>query len=43
MRKLVVSQETFTNMLSGLIQSGVTFESNELKDGLIEIIFTGGY
>ena len=43
MRKLTVSIETFTQMLSGLIQSGVTFEANEIKNGLIEIEFTGGY
>jgi len=43
MRKLTVSQTSFTNMLSGLIQSGVTFEAIELESGEIEIIFSGGY
>jgi hypothetical protein len=43
MRKLVVSTETFTSMLSGLIQSGVTFDAKEISGGLIEIEFTGGY
>jgi hypothetical protein len=42
MRTLFVSTETFTKMLSGLIQSGVTFESEEKNNG-IEITFTGGY
>jgi len=39
---LTVSPETFTQMLSGLIQSGVTFEANE-NNGKIIIKFTGGY
>ena len=43
MRTLKVSAETFTKMLSGFIQSGVTFEAEEQKDGTITIIFTGGY
>jgi hypothetical protein len=43
MRQLTVTQEAFTNMLSGLIQSGVTFEAEESKDGSIVIKFTGGY
>lgn len=42
MKKLTVSLDTFTEMLSGLIQSGVTFEATE-KDGDIIIEFTGGY
>ena len=40
---LVVSAETFFKMLSGLIQSGVTFEAEELNNGDIKINFTGGY
>lgn len=40
---LIVSAETFTNMISNLIRSGVTFEAIELKKGEIEITFTGGY
>jgi hypothetical protein len=42
MRTLFVSHETFIEMLSGFIQSGVTFESEE-KNGGILITFTGGY
>ncbi len=42
MRTLTVSQQTFENMLSGLIQSGVTFEAKEMPDGKIKIEFTGG-
>jgi hypothetical protein len=42
MKKLIVTSETFTSMLSGLIQSGVTFEAQETSYG-IEITFTGGY
>jgi hypothetical protein len=43
MRTLIVSPKTFTKMLSGFIQSGVTFEAEETKDGNITITFTGGY
>lgn len=39
---LKVSQETFVDMLSGFIKSGVTFESEEVE-GWIVITFTGGY
>ena len=39
---LKVSQDTFTDMLSGLIKSGVTFESEEIE-GWIIINFNGGY
>lgn len=42
MKKLIVTPETFTQMLSGLIQSGVTFEANETPQGIV-ITFTGGY
>ena len=42
MRQLTVTPETFTTMLSGLIQAGVTFEAKETSYG-IEITFTGGY
>ncbi len=43
MRKLTVSQKTFTKMLVGLIASGVTFEADEISEGIIEITFLGGY
>lgn len=43
MRKLKVSSTKFTEMLSGLIQSGVTFDSYEDKNGDIVIEFNGGY
>ena len=42
MRKLTVTVETFGTIISDLIASGVTFEANEIPNG-IEIIFTGGY
>ena len=42
MKTLQVTSETFASMLSGLIQSGVTFEAKENKHGVL-ITFTGGY
>ena len=42
MRTLFVSHTSFTEMIFGLIKSGVTFESEE-KDGGILITFTGGF
>jgi hypothetical protein len=42
MKKLKISQETFIDMLLGLIKSGVNFEANEVN-GIIEIEFNGGY
>ena len=42
MRVLIVTTETFTKMLSGLIASGVTFDAIE-EDTNIVITFTGGY
>jgi hypothetical protein len=42
MRVLIVTTETFTKMLSGLIASGVTFDAIE-EDANIVITFTGGY
>jgi len=42
MKTLTVTMQEFTEILSGLIQSGVTFES-ESKNGFILITFTGGY
>jgi hypothetical protein len=44
MKKLTVSQKAFTNMLLGIIESGVTFEARQIPNSdLIEIIFTGGF
>lgn len=43
MKTLTVSQQTFENMLSGLIKSGVTFEAKENGNGYIVVTFTGGY
>jgi len=43
MKKLLLSQATFCEMLSGLIASGVTFEAREIPGGQIEVIFTGGF
>jgi hypothetical protein len=40
--KLTVSKEAFTEMLSGIIASGVTFEAEEKNDKII-ITFTGGF
>lgn len=40
---LKVTPETFADMLMGLISSGVVFKSEEDKDGMIVITFTGGY
>jgi hypothetical protein len=40
--KLFVSQESFLEMLSGLVKSGVQFDAKESNGG-IEITFTGGY
>jgi hypothetical protein len=42
MRKLTVSKEEFTQMIAGLIVSGVTFEAETVKDNVV-ITFTGGY
>ena len=42
MKTLFVSNETFIEMLEGLIKSGVTFESEERNGGIL-ITFTGGY
>jgi hypothetical protein len=42
MKTLEVTKETFNEMLSGLIQSGVTFNAIE-SGGKIIIEFTGGY
>ena len=41
-QKLVVSKETFLDMLLDLVKTGVTFEAREV-DEVIEINFTGGY
>ena len=43
MKKLKVTPATFTEILSGLIASGVTFEANENEYGSIVIVFTGGH
>ena len=43
MRELTVSIETFTAMLTGLIQSGVTFQAEEINSAEIRIKFLGGY
>jgi hypothetical protein len=43
MKKLTVSKQSFTQMLSGLIASGVTFEATENPRGQIVIEFTGGF
>jgi hypothetical protein len=42
MKTLFVSQESFTEMLLGLIKSGVTFEAEEQNGGIL-ITFTGGH
>lgn len=43
MKTLVVSKEMFTELLLGIIQSGVTFEADERSDGKIQVTFTGGF
>ena len=43
MKTFTVSVKTFTTIILGLIQSGVTFEAIENNDGTITIEFTGGY
>jgi hypothetical protein len=44
MKKLTVTSAMFTDMLSGLIASGVTFEAKQISgtDDIL-IIFTGGF
>jgi hypothetical protein len=42
MKTLQVTQSTFTAMLSGLIQSGVTFEAKQYGAEIL-ITFTGGF
>jgi hypothetical protein len=42
MKTLFLSHKAFTEMLSDLIASGVTFEAEE-KNGGILVTFTGGY
>ena len=42
MKTLKVSIETFTEMLKGLIVSGVNFEAVE-REGSIIITFNGGF
>ena len=39
---LFVSQESFTEMLLGLVKSGCTFEAKEENGGIL-ITFTKGY
>lgn len=43
MATLTVTKESFTAMILGIIQSGVTFEAKEQGDGSILITFLGGY
>jgi len=43
MKQLTVTNETFCEMLSGIIESGVTFQAIELPNGDIQITFLGGY
>ena len=40
--KLTVSKESFTEMLQGLIKSGVTFDAIESGSDII-ITFSGGF
>lgn len=42
MNTLIINIETFNKMLSGLIESGVTFEAIQNNEN-IEVTFTGGY
>jgi len=43
MKTLVVSKAMFTELLSGIIQSGVTFEAREIDEHNIKVTFTGGF
>lgn len=43
MKKLTLTKESFCEMLSGIIASGVTFEAKENAQGEIDITFVGGY
>ena len=43
MKKLIISSDKFTEILLGLIKSGVTFEATETKLGDIEVNFLGGF
>jgi hypothetical protein len=43
MKTLIVSKEVFTEMLLGIIKSGVTFEAREIDKYEIKITFTGGF
>ena len=43
MRELIATKKEFTEMLSGFIQSGVTFTSHSNDKGNIVITFNGGY
>ena len=43
MRRLTVTQQVFTEMLSGIIASGVTFEAVVNGNNVVVITFTGGY
>jgi hypothetical protein len=43
MKKLIISKQTFEEMIRGIIQSGVTFEATENGDGMIVLTFTGGF
>lgn len=42
-RKLTVSVQTFFEMVSKLVESGVTFEAEETANDQIIITFTGGF
>jgi len=43
MKTLIVSKNTFTEMLSGIIQSGVSFQCHEIENNQIKVTFTGGF
>jgi hypothetical protein len=43
MSDLVISKEGFTEVMLGIIKSGVAFTAREMENGDIHIIFTGGY
>ena len=43
MKKLIVTPETFVQIMYGLIESGVTFTAEENMKGEIEVTFTGRY
>jgi len=43
MQELTITKVEFLNMLSGFVESGVTYIAESISSGKIHIVFTGGY